>query len=167
MANFTFPKKTILKIGNATSGSKLKVILRQKSWMKKSKLQATGLNYESAKRPKRFLNFLPPPISLGLSWRWLVMEIFYSASGHRLKHQHLFLLNHSVQRPLTPKTDYLPFIRFCPRNPQSWHFFLVNFQFNQDSGFAYMVFLALASYYVYTKNMEPKLPKTCMGLLDF
>ena len=69
MANFTFPQKTILKIGNATSGSKLKVILRQKSWMKKSKLQATGLNYESAKRPKRFLNFLPPPISLGLSWR--------------------------------------------------------------------------------------------------
>ena len=58
-----------------------------------------------------------------LGGRWLVMEIFYSASGHRLKHQHLFPLNHSVQRPLTPKTDYLPFIRFCPRNPQSWHFF--------------------------------------------
>ena len=123
LQNLYFPQKRNLKVENALSGSKLKVILRQKSWMKKSKLQATGLNYESAKRPKRFLNFLPPPISLGLSWRWLVMEIFYSASGHRLKHQHLFPLNHSVQRPLTLKTDYLPFIRFCPRNPQSWHFF--------------------------------------------
>ena len=50
------------------------MILRQKSWMKKSRLQATVLNYESAKRPKRFLNFQPPPISLGLSWREMTCD---------------------------------------------------------------------------------------------
>ena len=64
-----------------------------------------------------------------------------------------------------PQDGLSSFHQILPQEPSELTLFLVNFQFNQDSGFAYMVFLALASYYVYRKNMEPKLPKTCMGLL--
>ena len=143
------------------------MILRQKSWMKKSKLQATGLNYESAKRPKRFLNFLPPPISLGLSWREMTCD-----------GDILFSERSPTKAPTPVPTQSFSPTAFDPQDGlSSFHqnapgtlkddTFLVNFQFNQDSGFAYMVFLALASYYVHKKNMEPKLPKACMGLLSF
>ena len=66
-----------------------------------------------------------------------------------------------------PQDGLSSFHQILPQEPSELTLFLVNFQFNQDSGFAHMVFLALASYYVYKKNMEPKLPKTCMGLLSF
>ena len=168
MANITFPKAIVLKIGNATSGSKLKVILRQKSWMKKSRLQATGLNYESAKRPKRFLNFLPPPISLGLSWREMTCDgdILFSERSPTKAPTPVPTQSFSPTA-FDPQDGLSSFHQILPQEPSELTLFLVNFQFNQDSGFAYMVFLALASYYVYRKNMEPKLPKTCMGLLGF
>ena len=144
MANFTFPKKIILKIGNATSASKLKVILRQKSWMKKSRLQATGLNYESAKRPKPFLNFLPPPISLGLSWREMTCD-----------GDILFSERSPTKAPTPVPTQSFSPTAFDPQDGlSSFHqillqepsqlavLFLVKFQLNQDLGFAYMVLLA-------------------------
>ena len=144
MANFSFPKKIILKIGNATSASKLKVILRQKSWMKKSRLQATGLNHESAKRPKRFLNFQPPPISLGLSWREMTCD-----------GDILFSERSPTKAPTPVPTQSFSPTAFDPQDGlSSFHqillqepsqlavLFLVKFQLNQDLGFAYMVLLA-------------------------
>ena len=148
--------------------AKLKVILRQKSWMKKSKLQATGLNYESAKRPKRFLNFLPPPISLGLSWREMTCDgdILFSERSPTKAPTPVPTQSFSPTA-FDPQDGLSSFHQILPQEPSELTLFLVNFQFNQDSGFAYMVCLALASYYVYRKNMEPKLPKTCMGFLSF
>ena len=163
MANFSFPKKIILKIGNATSASKLKVILRQKSWMKKSRLQATGLNYESAKRPKRFLNFLPPPISLGLSWREMTCD-----------GDILFSERSPTKAPTPVPTQSFSPTAFDPQDGlSSFHqillqepsqlavLFLVKFQLNQDLGFAYMVLLA---FWVVTISIRRICNQNCQKL---
>ena len=138
--------------------------------MKKSKLQATGLNYASAKRPKRFLNSLPPPISLGLSWREMTCDgdILFSERSPTKAPTPVPTQSFSPTA-FDPQDGLSSFHQILPQKPSQLAVLFFD-EISTQSGFGICLHGALgllSCYYLDKKNMQSKLPKTCMGLLSF